>query len=229
MSQTDRIDGPQPVRPDVQAAIARAAQATGVDFSYLLAQAKIESSLNPNARAGTSSAAGLYQFTSGTWLSTLDKHGAAHGLNWADGAIQGGRVSDPGLRSQIMALRFDPETSAMMAAELTNDNRDSLRSTLGREPDAAELYMAHFLGADGAGRFLKALSVDPSQSAAALLPAAASANRSIFYDASGAARSLGDVMGLDARQGCCDGRSGQFCLVRMGQRRLARARCSQRR
>ena len=50
----------------VRGAIARAAQATGVDFSYLLAQARLESSLDPQANATASSAAGLYQFTEGT-------------------------------------------------------------------------------------------------------------------------------------------------------------------
>ena len=36
--------------------LARAAQATNVDFNYLLAQAEVESSMSPNARAATSSA-----------------------------------------------------------------------------------------------------------------------------------------------------------------------------
>ena len=183
-------------RPDVRAAIARAAAATGVDFNYLLAQAKIESSLNPTARAGTSSAAGLYQFTRGTWLSTLDRHGASHGLDWAGAAIDGGRVSDPAMHAQIMAMRFDPNASALMAAELANDNRQALAGTLGREPDAAELYMAHFLGADGASRFLSALQSDPGQSAASILPAAASANRGIFFESGGAPRSVAGVMEL---------------------------------
>lgn len=182
-------------RAEVHGAIARAAQATGVDFSYLLAQARIESSLNPAARAGTSSAAGLYQFTKGTWLAMLDRHGAEHGLDWAQAAIDGGKVADPALRAQIMALRFDPQASALMAAELASDNRAALSERLGREPDAAELYMAHFLGAEGAGRFLSALAVDPTQSAAALLPDAAAANRAIFHDDAGP-RSLGAVMAL---------------------------------
>jgi hypothetical protein len=125
----------------VRAAIARAAQATGVDFDYLLAQAKIESSLNPSARAPTSSAAGLYQFTSGTWLATLDRHGANHGLGWADAAIQRGRIADPAARAQVMALRFDPDASALMAAELARDNGNELAGVLGREPDHAELYL----------------------------------------------------------------------------------------
>jgi len=179
----------------VRAAIARASQATGVDFSYLLAQAKLESGLNPGARAPTSSAAGLYQFTRSTWLRTLDRHGAEHGLDGAAGAIESGRVADPSTRSQLLALRYDPDASAMMAAELASDNRAELSGALGREPDAAELYMGHFLGTAGATTFLTALASDPERSAASVLPQAAAANRAIFYGPGGA-RSLGQVMDL---------------------------------
>ncbi len=177
----------------VRAAIARASQATGVDFNYLLAQAKLESSLDPSAKAGTSSAAGLYQFTSGTWLSTLDRHGAEHGLGWAGDAISGGRITDPGMRAQIMALRYDANASALMAGELAADNRAELATALGREPDAAELYLGHFLGVGGASTFLRALAADPTQSAARLLPSAAAANRTVFYGPEGA-RSVSGVM-----------------------------------
>jgi hypothetical protein len=176
---------PRPA-PDVRGAIARAATATGTDFSYLMAQARLESGLDPKARAATSSAAGLYQFTGQTWLAMLDKHGAAYGLPGA---------GDAASRSQLLALRSDPELSALMAGELANDNRDFLSGLLGRDPDPSELYLAHFLGAEGAGRFLSALSSNPAQSAAALLPKAAAANRAVFFGASGA-RSVGEVMGL---------------------------------
>ena len=171
----------------MRGAIARAAQATGVDFNYLLAQARIESGLNPSARAATSSAAGLYQFTGSTWLSMLDKHGAAYGVSSAS--------ANPAARGQLLAMRSDPELSAMMAGELAGDNRDYLSGQLGREPDHTELYLAHFLGAEGAGKFLGALAANPGQSAAALLPKAAAANRAIFFNAGGA-RSVGDVMDL---------------------------------
>ncbi|MFP5433938.1 MAG: transglycosylase SLT domain-containing protein, partial [Alphaproteobacteria bacterium] len=68
-------------------AIAMASRRTGVDFSYLLGQAKIESSLNPSARATTSSATGLYQFIDQSWLAVIDKHGSDYGLGWASDAI----------------------------------------------------------------------------------------------------------------------------------------------
>lgn len=183
MSQIQNIGG----QPEVRAAIARAARASGVDFDYLLAQAKIESNLNPQARAGTSSASGLYQFTSATWLQTLARHGSEFGLP---------NLADPAGRAQAMALRFDPQASALMAASLASDNKASLTTALGHAPDASELYLAHFLGADGATKFLNALASDPAQSAAALMPAAAAANHGIFSRADGSARSVGEVMGL---------------------------------
>ncbi len=60
----------------VRDAIAQAASSTGVDFSYLFAQAKSESGLDPTAQAGSSSAAGLFQFIDQSWLGVLKKHGA---------------------------------------------------------------------------------------------------------------------------------------------------------
>src|SRR5665213_3892023 len=69
----------QAIRGVVEAAIERASQATGVDFSFLLGTAKRESGYNPSAHARTSSAAGLFQFVDQTWLATLKKHGSKYG------------------------------------------------------------------------------------------------------------------------------------------------------
>lgn len=200
----------------IHAAIARAAQATGVDFQFLLAQARIESSLDAGARADTSSAAGLFQFTNGTWLDTLGRHAADHGMGWVQQVIAGGGLSDPGMRARIMGLRYDAQASALMAAELARDNRAELTSRLGREPDAAELYLAHFLGSGGAGQFLTALATDPGQSAASMLPAAAAANRGIFYEGA-SPRSLGAVMDL-LRGKMADAMSGDHDIAIPGQR-----------
>src|SRR5436305_3506566 len=53
--------------------------------------------------------------------------------------------------------------------------------------------MAHFLGASGAARFIRAAETNPNGKAASLFPRAAHANSTIFYDKAGAARSLKQV------------------------------------
>ncbi len=185
-----------PARANIRDAIAAAAARSGVDFDYLYGQARIESALDPSAKARTSSATGLFQFTRGTWLATLDRHGAAHGMAWAADAIvaDGGRhrVADAGLRDAILGLRHDVEASSQMAAAFAADNRDYLESNLGHAVEPVDLYLAHFLGPAGALRFLRAHDADPDQSAAALLPDAAAPNRAIFYGPEGP-RSLRDV------------------------------------
>lgn len=182
----------------VTAAIQRAAQATGVDFDYLLGQAKVESGLRANAHARTSSASGLYQFIDQSWLSVVKKHGAEHGLGWAADAIQqssSGRmtVSDPATRQAILQMRNDPAIASMMAAEYASDNQDALQSSLGRATTGTDLYMAHFLGLGGARSFLKTMAANPSASGAALFPAAAAANRNVFYEGNGAPRTLASI------------------------------------
>jgi hypothetical protein len=194
---SNSITSPATGETRIRAAIARAADTTGVDFDYLYNQARIESSLDPAARAQTSSAAGLFQFTKDTWLQVVKEHGAEHGLGWAaDAIVPGGRgltVADPALRSAIDQLRFDPATASAMAGAFASDNRDHLESSLGRDTEPVDLYLAHFLGAGGATRFLKAHEADASIAAAPLFPQAAAANHSIFYGRDGSARSLGEI------------------------------------
>ncbi len=185
-------------RQRVTAAIAQASARTGVAFDYLMNQAQVESGMRPDARARTSSATGLYQFTSQTWLGTLKRHGSAHGLDWAAQSISKNAsgqftVNDPAMRSQILDLRTHPETAAVMAAEFASDNNSYLQQRLGSNPEAVDLYLAHFLGAKGAGDFLDALRDQPDQAAAPMFPAAAAANKSIFYNANGGARSLREI------------------------------------
>ena len=182
----------------VMDAMQNASVRTGIDFDYLVDVARVESRFDPAAKAATSSARGLYQFTRQTWLETLQRHGANHGLAWAADAIgrdASGRlgVSDPQLREQILGLRNDPATAATMAGALTADNRDYLESRIGRGAEPVDLYLAHFLGSGGAVRFLSALAADPDQPGAPMLPEAAAANRSVFYAADGSMRSLADI------------------------------------
>ncbi|ABF54609.1 transglycosylase SLT domain-containing protein [Sphingopyxis alaskensis] len=195
------INQPRPparIAAPVLDAVQRAAARTGIDFDYLFDVARVESGYDPNARASTSSARGLYQFTKQTWLATLERHGASHGLAWAADAISrdaSGRLSvaDPVLRDQIFALRDDPSAAASMAAALTGDNRAYLESRIGRSAEPVDLYLAHFLGSAGAARFLTALAADPDQPGAPMMPEAAAANRSVFYAGDGRMRSLAEI------------------------------------
>lgn len=186
--------GAVPILDAVQNASAR----TGVDFDYLVDVARVESRFNPTAKAPTSSARGLYQFTRQTWLATLRRHGADHGLGWAASAIgqdASGRLSvlDPALRDRIFDLRDDPVAASNMAASLTSDNQDYIEARIGRAAEPVDLYLAHFLGSGGAVRFLTAWAGDPDQAGATMMPEAAAANRPVFYAADGRMRSLGEI------------------------------------
>jgi hypothetical protein len=189
----------------VRNAIGRAAQRTGVDFSYLLNQAKSESGLNPNARARTSSASGLFQFIDQSWLGVVKQHGAKHGMAWAADAISRTArgqwtVNDAQMRQAVFALRNQAEPSALMAAESANENAAGLSQVLGRPANRTDLYFAHFLGPAGAARYLKAHQASPGTTAAALFPREASVNQSLFYTRSGEARSLDELYALMARK-----------------------------
>jgi hypothetical protein len=184
--------------PQITGAIRQAAQSTGISFDYLLTTAKIESNFNPSAQASTSSAKGLYQFIDQTWLGTMKQDGAALGLGRYAGAIAKSadghyNVSDPAMRAAILRLRSDPQVSAMLAGALTRNNAALVSSNIGRQPSSGELYIAHFLGADGASKLINGAAKQPHVRAAAMFPHAAAANHSIFYDASGRARSVGEV------------------------------------
>jgi hypothetical protein len=190
--------GPGRAATAVTSAIRSAAQATGTSFSYLLATAKIESDLNPNLTMKSSSAAGLFQFIDQTWLGTLKQAGPAFGYGDYANAISRDSsghysVDDPAMRREIMRLRSDPTANSVMAGALTQKNAAALARRIGRQPTDSELYIAHFLGAGGAGKLIQTAGNNPQMSAADAFPQAAHANRSIFYDRQGNARSVSGV------------------------------------
>src|SRR5689334_14160804 len=176
------------IRNVVEAAIQRASQATGVDFSFLMKTANRESGLNPGAKAASSSAAGLFQFVGQTWLATLKEHGSKHGYaRYADLISKGsdGRYHVDGAEAKraVMDLRLDPHAASLMAGELASDSAAYLKGRTGREPTAGELYAAHFLGPQGSARLIEAVQRQPGAAAAQLFPDAAQANKRIFYTA----------------------------------------------
>lgn len=192
---------------NITGAIQNAAARTGVDFSYLMHQANVESSFKPTAKASTSSATGLYQFTEGTWMQMVKAHGADHGLGaYADKITDSGKAVSKAARQQILALRNDPKLSSLMAAEYAADNKQYLQSTVGGEIGSTELYMAHFMGPGGAAKFLNKMHENPSAPAAKTFSKEACSNENIFYKDNGKARSLSEIYAVFDKK--FDGASG---------------------
>lgn len=182
----------------VRLAIKQASDKVGVDFDYLLQKATQESSLDPSAKAKSSSATGLFQFIEQTWLRSVKQHGEKYGLGELADKITIGsdgvaRVGDHSSRKTILELRKDPSLSACMAAELTKENCQNLQAKVGGDIGSTELYLAHFLGAGGAANFLEAYRANPQAKAADFMLTAAKANPSVFYDKTGEPRSLASI------------------------------------
>jgi hypothetical protein len=182
----------------VTGAIRTAARATGTSFDYLLATARVESDLNPNLTMRSSTATGLFQFIEQTWLGTLKQAGPAFGYgHYADAIAQTASgqyvVADPALRNEIMQLRKDPVANALMGGVFTQQNAAVLANRLGRTPTEGELYIGHFFGPYAGARAIALAGSNPTANAAEIFPAAARANRPIFYDRVGNARSIAGV------------------------------------
>ena len=189
------------IRRDVLAAIRLGSIRTGVDFSFLMEVARIESNFNPAARAPRSTATGLFQFRDHAWLESIRTFGADYGLQdyasrveLIDSAdyTQEQIVRDP-LQLEVLALRLNPRLSTLMMAQSIKRNLQSLSERTGQEPGRTELYLAHFLGTDSAVVFLDKLNQDPSAIAADLFPQEAELNPGVFLNLSQQPRSVGDV------------------------------------
>jgi hypothetical protein len=197
-------------RAAVIAALREASRVTGSDFHYMLGAAMRESSLKTQAKSATSSACGLFQFVSQTWLGLVKEHGAKYGLSsFADAISKDAsgryRVNDGADRQAILALRNDPRIAALMEGEYARSSKSALESALGRSVCAGELYAAHFLGPGAACKLIELSERTPNASAADVLPQAAAANRSVFYNSDGSAKSIRDVYNWAVRQPGGDG------------------------
>jgi hypothetical protein len=187
--------------PQVISAVQKASSKTGVDFTFLMEKASTESSFNPTAKSKSSSATGLYQFIEDTWLSMVKKHGDRFGLgDYADKIeVKNGRccVDDAAARKEILSLRNNPEISALMAGAYSAENKAYLQKNTEGDVGSTEMYMAHFMGAGGATKFLNCRDYDGEAIGAKLFPAQARANKNVFYDkATGKARSLDEIYNL---------------------------------
>jgi hypothetical protein len=207
----------------VTGAIKQASNSTGTSFEYLLATASMESDFNPTAGASTSSARGLYQFIDQTWLATVKEAAGELGYSqYADAITKTSSgeyvVSDAATRQAIMKLRDDPGIASAMAGALTQSNSFQLTGIIGRRPSDSELYMAHFMGVGGAAKLITSAEDNPQANAVRMFPNAAAANRSIFYDHAGNARSVSQVYSvLSARYaGAANSSTTQTALAMFG-------------
>jgi len=103
-----------------------------------------ESGGNPNASNPNSSASGLGQFVSGTWLDTIKS---------ARPDLAQGKSDD-----ELLALRADPQLSRQMTEAYAQQNQSALAKA-GVPVTPGTTYLAHFSGPQGA---IKVLQADPS-------------------------------------------------------------------
>lgn len=153
----------QPKNPndkgEVKKVVEKIAEKQNVEPEMMSAFAAVESSLNPNAKAPNTSATGLYQFTKATWNEQMMKNARKYDL-------------DPSTSPT------DVRASTLMASEYIKSNKRALQSVKS-DPSLTDIYLAHFLGAGGAKKFLAA---DPNAIAAQVVPNAAGSNPNIFYE-----------------------------------------------
>lgn len=158
ITSTTTIEG-EPITSTINGSFRVPTNSASRLYTYLDILADIESGGDPFARANTSSATGLLQFTSGTWKAMVDRYGARHGITYSD--------------------IYNPNAQRIMGGYLTMENANQLMRQTGKEPSEKDLYLAHFLGP---GRAATVINNQGSQLLAAnLFPDAARANKNIFY------------------------------------------------
>lgn len=153
--------------------ITAAAKLVGLDPDVAMKTAAVESGFNPDAKAKTSSASGLFQFVDNTWSAVISKYGRQYGYD-------------------ASTSPFDVKANAIMGAHYLKETMRDLGNKTRRTIGATEAYIGHFMGGSGGARFLNALDKTPDASAAAVMPSAAKSNTAIFYD-NGRPRTLAEV------------------------------------
>lgn len=155
----------------VKDTILSAAKIVGVDPAVMAMMANIESTFRPSVKAPTSSASGLFQFIASTWKGLMSKFAGKYGIPPNTPAT-------------------DPKAASLLAGEYIKQNQEFLQRRLGRGVNATDIYAAHFMGPAGSAKLLTA---SPTDVGSQLFPAAAKANRNIFFNKDGSPRTVGEV------------------------------------
>jgi hypothetical protein len=151
----------------------------------MMALADKESSFIADNKASTSSAEGLFQFVEKTWLEMIRDFGPRHGMEFAAASVETVEsrptIQNEPIREWVLGLRRNPYLSALMAAEMLKRDKARTERRIGRELNRSELYLMHFLGAESAAKLIELVGGKPKQSAPKVFPAAAKANKTLFF------------------------------------------------
>jgi hypothetical protein len=135
-------------------------------------------------KADTSSATGLLQFTDKTFLNLMKDPTTQTAMG-----VDTSKMTE----QQILDLRKDPQKSVIAGAILAKQNKSQMEASLGRSVSDAELYMAHFLGAPEATRFLQLTEANSGAIASQAFPEAAAANKNVFQAKDGRQYTVAEV------------------------------------
>lgn len=132
------VAGGMPPGPVAETAVAAGSDGTAVEV-LVNRIIHVESGGNARAKNPLSSAAGLGQFIKSTWLRMIRTYRPELFKSMSE--------------ADILALRYDPTISREMLANLARENEARLRA-YGHSITAGRLYLAHFLGPEGAHQAL---------------------------------------------------------------------------
>lgn len=107
---------------------------------------KLESNGSPSAKNGASTATGSGQFLDGTWIEVMGRN--------APGLVAGRS------RSEVLAMRHDPEISRQMTEAYAKENARALFNA-GFAVTPETIYLAHHFGQAGARKILRAPADTP--------------------------------------------------------------------
>lgn len=149
------------------AALQRAAERSGLPPATLAAVVDAEAAKRPDGRWNLmsrnprSSAAGLGQFLSGTWVGMAEQPGNyLNDLARKNGWLDGNNRVLSGARGPLLALRYNAEASINSIADYAQRNIRLIRNAGIQTPDnaismAQLAYLGHHLGPGDAIRYLK--------------------------------------------------------------------------
>ena len=173
---------------------------TGASFDYLLATAKVES--EPQSQSDGADVVGDRAVPVHRADLARDLEAGRAGASATATMPMRSRARPPGryvvdgsgaAQRDHAAAQGSDRQRADGAARSRSRMRPQLAKRIGRKPTEGELYVAHFFGPEARAKAIKLAGSDPTANAAAIFPEPAAANRSIFYDRQGNARSIAGV------------------------------------